>query len=120
MSPTPDPLAKTFKPQLPGEQFLADVPHGELAEIDQHAGGEKQNTDTPDLIGRPLGDFNLPDKDDPNVLIGKRWLCRGDIFILASTSGMGKSSLSIQAAVTWGLGQPLFGGFAPHRPLKSL
>ncbi len=76
----------------------------------------------PDLTlkGRPLGDFNLPAKDDPNVLIGNRWLSRGDIFILASTSGMGKSSLSIQAAVTWGLGLKLFDGFLPHRPLKSL
>ena len=76
--------------------------------------------DAAGLIGRPLGDFNLPTKGDPNVLIGNRWLSRGDIFILASTSGMGKSSLSIQAAVTWGLGQPLFGGFLPHKPLRSL
>lgn len=77
-------------------------------------------TESTVLVGRPLGDFNLPTKGDPNVLIGNRWLSRGDIFILASTSGMGKSSLSIQAAVTWGLGQPLFGGFLPHRPLRSL
>lgn len=81
---------------------------------------ETEAAKEPVLIARPLGDFRLPDKDDPNVLIGKRWLSRGDIFILASTSGMGKSSLSIQAAVTWGLGLPLFGGFHPHRPLKSL
>jgi hypothetical protein len=72
------------------------------------------------LLGRPLGDFQLPEANDPNVLIGKRWLSKGDIFILASTSGMGKSSLTIQAAVTWGLGLPLFGGFMPHRKLKSL
>jgi len=72
------------------------------------------------LKSRPLTDFNLPAKDDPSVLIGNRWLSRGDIFILASTSGMGKSSLSIQAALTWGLGLPLFGGFHPRQPLKSL
>jgi RecA-family ATPase len=72
------------------------------------------------LLGRPLGSFNLPEANDPNVLIGKRWLSKGDIFILASTSGMGKSSLTIQASVTWGLGLPLFGGFMPHRKLKSL
>lgn len=73
-----------------------------------------------DLIGRPLGSFTLPDKSDPSILIGNRWLSRGDIFILASTSGMGKSSLSIQAAVTWALSNKLFDGFAPTKPLKSL
>lgn len=72
------------------------------------------------LVGRPLGEFQLPDKGDPSILIGNRWLSRGDIFILASTSGMGKSSLTIQAARTWALGRPLFGGFQPHRPLRSL
>jgi hypothetical protein len=72
------------------------------------------------LQGRPLGSFQLPTAGDPSILIGNRWLSRGDIAILASTSGMGKSSLSIQAAVTWGLGRELFGGFKPHRPLRSL
>lgn len=70
--------------------------------------------------GRPIGSFLLPPKNDPSILIGNRWLSRGDIAILASTSGMGKSSLTIQAAVTWALGRKLFDGFDPHRPLKSL
>jgi hypothetical protein len=72
------------------------------------------------LQARPLGSFKLPAPGDPSVLIGNRWLSRGDIAILASTSGMGKSSLSIQAATTWALGRDLFGGFKPHRPIKSL
>lgn len=97
----------------------ADDPQAVLAQIEQTV--RNLSTDSAQsLPARPLGDFNLPEANDPNVLIGKRWLSRGDIFILASTSGMGKSSLSIQAAVTWGLGQPLFGGFRPHRKLKSL
>lgn len=74
----------------------------------------------PELVAKSLMDFKLPALDDPSVLIGNRWLSRGDIFILASTSGMGKSSLSIQAATTWALGRPLFGGFKPSRPLRSL
>lgn len=74
----------------------------------------------PGLVGRSLMDFNLPPKGDRSILIGNRWLSRGDIAILASTSGMGKSSLSIQAAVTWGLGRELFGGFRPNGSLKSL
>jgi len=75
---------------------------------------------TAGLQARPLSSFNLPTQGDPSILIGNRYLSRGDIAILASTSGMGKSSLSVQAATTWALGRPLFGGFAPNGPLKSL
>jgi hypothetical protein len=73
-----------------------------------------------ELVARPLTDFVLPPVNDPSVLIGNRYLSCGDGAILASTSGMGKSSLSIQAATTWGLGRELFGGFKPSRPLRSL
>lgn len=72
------------------------------------------------LQARPFPDFLLPAKDDPSILIGNRWLSRGDIAIFASTSGMGKSSLSLQAATHWALGLPLFGGFKTTRPLRSL
>lgn len=73
-----------------------------------------------DLTAKPLPDFLLPGAQDPSILIGNRWLSRGDIAILASTSGMGKSSLSLQAAVHWALQLPLFGGFQTVRPLRSL
>lgn len=72
------------------------------------------------LQAKPLPDFALPAKDDPSILVGNRWLSRGDIAILASTSGMGKSSLSLQAATHWALQLPLFGGFHTARPLRSL
>lgn len=72
------------------------------------------------LEARPLTSFDLPDANDSSILIGNRWLSRGDIAILASTSGMGKSSLSLQSATHWALGQSLFGGFKPNGPLKSL
>lgn len=73
------------------------------------------------LVARPLTDFNLLARDDPSILLGNRYLSRGDGAILSSTSGMGKSSLSIQAAVSWARGLPLFGGLDPHgRKLRSL
>lgn len=72
------------------------------------------------LQSKPLPTFALPPAGDPSILIGDRWLNRGDLAILASTSGMGKSSLSLQAAVTWALGRPLFGGFKPNGPLRSI
>lgn len=73
------------------------------------------------LVARPLTDFNLLARDDPSILLGNRYLSRGDGAILSSTSGMGKSSLSVQAAVTWARGLPLFGGLDPRgRKLRSL
>jgi len=76
---------------------------------------------TPDLTAHPLTRFEVLPRDDASILIGNRYLSRGDGAILSSRSGMGKSSLSIQAAVTWALGRPLFGGLDPHgRALRSL
>lgn len=72
------------------------------------------------LSGRAFDSFSLQQPDDPNILLGNRWLCRGDGAILASTSGMGKSSLLFQAAVCWALGRDLFGGCRPNRPLTTL
>jgi len=81
---------------------------------------EGASTPSTGLVAKPLPDFALPSASDPSILIGNRWLSRGDIAILASTSGMGKSSLSLQAAVHWALQLPLFGGFHTTRPLRSL
>lgn len=78
------------------------------------------NTPRTRLTGKSLNSFGLPGKSDGSVLIGDRYLSKGDGAILCSTSGMGKSSFSIQAATSWALGQPMFGGFQPSRPLKSL
>lgn len=68
---------------------------------------------------RPLSAFPLPPDDDANTLLGNRYLCRGDGAILSGTSGMGKSSLSLQLAILWALGRPAF-GITPRTPLKSL
>lgn len=56
---------------------------------------------------------------DPNTLLGRRWLCKAGACLLVGQTGLGKSSLVMQAASTWGLGKPFF-GIAPVRPLKSL
>lgn len=72
------------------------------------------------LIAKPLTEFKLPPRGDSSVLVGNRYISRGDIFILASTSGMGKSSLSLQIATCWALGRDIFGAFLPNGPLKSL
>jgi hypothetical protein len=57
--------------------------------------------------------------NDPNTLIGDRWLCRGGSCLIVGPTGIGKSSFSMQAVITWALGEALF-GLTPVRPLRSL
>lgn len=74
----------------------------------------------PVLVASKFSDFELPPPGDDSILIGDRWICRGDSVIISSTSGMGKSSLALQMAVCWALCLPFMGGLKPARPLRSL
>lgn len=64
-------------------------------------------------------DFKLPPDNDPSILLGNRYLNRGDGAILSGSSGMGKSSMSLQMAFLWALGLPAF-GIKPNGALRSL
>lgn len=55
--------------------------------------------------------------NDPDNLIGNRWLTRGSSMILSGGSGIGKSSLLMQLVIQWATGQPWF-GISPVKPLK--
>jgi hypothetical protein len=65
-------------------------------------------------------------KDDPNTVIGDRWLCKGGSLLLNAQSGIGKSSLTMQLAIGWALDPThVFGavctfGMKAIKPLKSL
>lgn len=72
------------------------------------------------LKAQSLPAFILPGAGHPSILVGDRWLSRGDLVILASTSGMGKSSLTLQMCVCWALGLGIFGGFKPNGCLRVL
>ena len=63
--------------------------------------------------------FKFEPKADPGTLLGNRWVCKGGQLLLVGQSGVGKSSLTVQAAMTWALGLPFF-GIKPARALKSL
>lgn len=64
---------------------------------------------------------DYPLENDPNNVLGDRWMCRGGSFILVSQSGIGKSSLQMQLACGWVLGRPeMTFGIKPVRPLKQL
>jgi hypothetical protein len=64
-----------------------------------------------------LLDYNT--EDDPGTLLGHRWLGKGGSCLIVGQTGIGKSSFCSQAAISWGLGNDLF-GITPVRPLKSL
>ena len=57
--------------------------------------------------------------NDPAELLKNRFLCRGAGLLLVGPTGIGKSSLAMQAMILWAVGRPLF-GIVPARPLKSL
>lgn len=59
--------------------------------------------------------------DDPTVLVGKarRWLCQSYAVSIVGFSGTGKSSLMMQIATSWALGQSCF-GLEPVRALRTL
>ncbi|HYF37010.1 MAG TPA: AAA family ATPase, partial [Prosthecobacter sp.] len=58
-------------------------------------------------------------EEDPNCILGDRWLCRGGSCLFVGQSGIGKSSLAVQAAILWSLDMSLF-GIKPKRALRSL
>ena len=59
----------------------------------------------------------LPEKDLPDSVLRYRFLKKGGAAMLISTSGVGKSTFSLQAAILWAMGQPM-AGIRPARPLK--
>lgn len=77
---------------------------------------------TPTAVKAPLlslGDFVLPHDGDASILLGNRYLNRGDGAVLVGTSGIGKSSMSIQMAVCWALGRKAV-GIPSNGPLRTL
>lgn len=61
--------------------------------------------------------INFDPSNDPDNLIGKRWLTRGSSMIISGGTGIGKSSLMMQIIIRWSLGLDFF-GIQPVKPLK--
>jgi len=63
--------------------------------------------------------INFDRKDDPNTVLGNRWLCKGGSCLIVSQAGVGKSSLMMQAAVNWSVGgRKDFFGIKAKKPLR--
>lgn len=58
-------------------------------------------------------------RNDPDCLIGNRYLCRGGSAIWVGGSGLGKSVMIFQVAIHFALGED-FVGIHPKRPLSSV
>lgn len=64
--------------------------------------------------------LNFKETDDPTTLLGRRWICRGGSALWVGSSGLGKSVLCLQAAITWAIGRSFFGIDPKGDGLKSL
>jgi hypothetical protein len=68
----------------------------------------------------PLDDLMSFDRtNDPDNVLGNRWLCRGGSMLFSGQAGSGKSALAMMAAITWCLGRNFF-GIKPIKPLRTL
>lgn len=70
----------------------------------------------PEII--PSAQLRRPADNDPSELLRTRFLCKGGTALLAGPTGIGKSSLTYQCALSWGLGLASF-GMQPARPLTT-
>ena len=58
----------------------------------------------------PLDKLRVFDRhNDPDCMIGRRWLCKGGSLLIVGQSGVGKSSMMIQMAISWAAGKSFFG-----------
>jgi hypothetical protein len=102
----------------------------------KHLVGEMSRTDNPDpalwadrlrelLPGQKgadaqaFGAYGIPPEGDTSILLGDRYLNRGDGMVFSGSSGMGKSSQVRQMMTCWAVGRD-FHGMKCNGPLKSL
>jgi RecA-family ATPase len=59
--------------------------------------------------------------NDPNTVIGARWLCKNGSLVIVAPSGVGKSSLTSQLSLGWSIARSsLTFGIQPIKPLRQL
>lgn len=74
--------------------------------VNQEASARKED----EAVAMPLDELESFDrKNDPNCVIGSRWLCKGGSCLLVSQSGVGKSSFSLQFMISLALKRDFFG-----------
>lgn len=118
-------LSSDFIPRAPEPPLQDDV----MAIIEESASSPRHVATLSDLptseeIARgqytlrtfsDLGELT-PEDEDPTILFRHNWLAQGQSFMLVSSSGVGKSSMSVQMSFFWSQGLEFLA--APMRPLK--
>jgi hypothetical protein len=81
----------------------------------------EKGTSTPPepLHGASLLELATMEVPSDKTLLGKRWLCVGGGAIVVGPSGIGKSTLAVQATALWACGRAAF-GIKPARDLRVL
>jgi RecA-family ATPase len=60
-------------------------------------------------------------ENDPNTVIGQRWLCKNGSLVIVAPSGVGKSALTSQLSLGWSIARnDLTFGIEPIKPLRQL
>ena len=73
-------------------------------------------TGRPTFRERDAISYAEAEPDKQASLLGEHWMFAGGWNAMIGPTGQGKTSLSLQGAVLWSVGRPLF-GIAPPRPL---
>jgi phage/plasmid primase-like uncharacterized protein len=104
-----------------GDETLAAKPtdFNDLHRIEGLAEVRTQVFEALPVVARPIGDFKVPEKDDPTELLKHRYLCERGSLLLNGPAGMGKSSFLVQAAALWANCLDLF-DICPRKPLKTV
>jgi hypothetical protein len=86
----------------------------------QLKGAKRTDASKSPAVPMVLADLEAFDrKNDPNSVIGNRWLCKGGSLLLVSQSGVGKSSFALQLMITLATKrQGGFFGIEAKRPLR--
>lgn len=90
-------------------------------EVPEPEEAKASNGNTPHRFktGQSIAWFFRQPIDHDQTILGKRYLCRGCGMWIIAPSGLGKSTLSFQAAILWSVGKSAF-GIASHRPRRVL
>jgi hypothetical protein len=104
-------------------QRLASDPNADPESLIAYTEGTLKTLSKPENSGLEIFDkekmLEFDRKNDPRCVLGNRWLCKGGSALWVSQSGVGKSSLCIQAAMRWAIGKDFF-GIKPKKPLNVL
>jgi hypothetical protein len=100
--------------EIKSKAYLPELPAEAKAAIDKSIPPSKRPMP---CVGVPLGQLPdpLPENENPAALFKNGWLRKGGGAFIVAPSGVGKSSLTIQAAMCWSLGREFFGIFPVRR-----